>query len=125
MDRLTSMILGLTFGAVIVGFGLYYTSETSVVASTELTSIRLYKGEFYKTTIIDGYITKVYYVLTDVRAGGSIRENQCTINMFVYESVNPATSTLQCIKGSQIMIGTKLYTISIIDLNFVDLVEVK
>jgi hypothetical protein len=120
MDRYTSMVLGVIFGTVIVGFGLYYTSETSVVATTELVSIRLHKGEFYKTIIIDGYITKVYYVLTNTIPACDV----CTINIFVYESVNPATSTLQCIKGSQIMIGTKLYTISAIDLNFVDLVEV-
>ena len=121
MDKYTSMVMGLIFGAMIVAIGLYCSSEASVVASTELASIRLYKGEFYKTTIIDGYITRVYYVLTNVSAG----HDGCTINMIVYESVNPAISTLQCIKGSQIMIGTKLYAISVIDLNFVDLVEVK
>jgi len=121
MDKYTSIVMGLIFGAMIVGVGLYYTSEASVVASTELASIRLYKGEFYKTTIIDGYITRVYYVLTNVSGG----RDGCTINMIVYESANPAISTLQCIKGSQIMIGTKLYVISIIDLNFVDLMEVK
>jgi hypothetical protein len=121
MDRYTSMVLGVIFGTVIVGFGLYYSYEASVVASTELDTIRLYKGDIFKTTVpSNGYLMKVYYVLTDTKPAYDV----CTINMFGYETVNPATSTLQCIKGSQIMIGTKLYTISAIDLNFVDLVEV-
>lgn len=122
MDKYTSIVMGLIFGAMIVGVGLYYTYDASVVASTELDTIRLYKGDIFKTIVpSNGYLTKVYYILTDAKPAYDV----CTINMFVYESVNPATSTLQCIKGSQIMIGTKLYAISVIDLNFVDLMEVK
>lgn len=121
MDKYTSIVMGLIFGAIIVAVGLYYSSEASVVASTELDTIRLYKGDIFKTTVpSNGYLMKVHYILTDTKPAYDV----CTINMFGYETVNPATSTLQCIKGSQIMIGTKHYTIGIIDLNFVDLVEV-
>ena len=47
MDKYTSMVMGLIFGAMIVGVGLYYSYEASVVASTELDTIRLYKGDIF------------------------------------------------------------------------------
>jgi hypothetical protein len=118
MDKNTSMVMGLVFGAMIVVVGLYYSSEVSVVASTELDSIRLYKGDIFKARHFSGdYIISVYYVLTDANP----LSETCTIRMSFFDTA----STISCVKGSEIMIGDKHYTVGAITLNFVDLVEVK